>query len=458
MLSQIMSSGLVFKTHLHPKSMGHRGHAPPAIATANTPKSHALAKQPIMVVSAAAVKDGGRDMVEFEIECLGVSGGCGGGDATLVMQRRSTTGAVVTTHTVPTVPIIGGAAKFRNQKVRLGTLALGDRDLGMSVSVQADGCLGRAEAGRVEFTARSWEELGATGGAGAAPKKVPLVRGGAGSSTPAGCCLALHKWVVKCYPTLIEYLGSGLDINLVAAIDFTASNQNPQRPDSLHYIGGGPEGLQRNQYLKAMSTIGTIVAEYGIEQVPAFGFGAQLPATQGANHCFPLTLDPSRPAVVGLQGVQSAYLHAVQSVTLWGPTNFAPIINKVADIARSREQGMLAGGPLAFEVLLIITDGVITDLPDTIASIVKASHLPIAIIIVGVGGADFDAMDYLDADDGMLKDMYGHEAVRDIVQFVPMRNYIGRDEWALAADTLKELPDQIVDYFVLRGIRPRPPP
>lgn len=149
-------------------------------------------------------------------------------------------------------------------------------------------------------------------------------------------------------------------------------------------------------------------------------------------------------------------MHAVRSVTLWGPTNFAPIINKIAEIASHREAAMLSGGPLAFEVLLIITDGVITDLPDTISAIVKASKLPMAIIIVGVGGADFDAMDYLDADEGMLKDMYGNEAVRDIVQFVPMRNYLGRDRWALAADTLKELPDQIVDYFVMRGIRPRP--
>lgn len=207
-----------------------------------------------------------------------------------------------------------------------------------------------------------------------------------------------------------------------------------------------------------MSTIGTIVQEYGISDVPAYGFGAQLPGQGEANHCFPLTLDPRQPTVRGLDGVRHAYQNAVRSVQLWGPTNFAPIINRVAEIASQREAGMLSGGPLAFEVLLILTDGVITDLPDTISAIIRASKLPMAIIIVGVGGADFEAMDYLDADEGMLKDMYGNEAARDIVQFVPMRQYLGRDRWALAADTLKELPDQIVDYFVMKKIPPRPVP
>jgi len=40
-------------------------------------------------------------------------------------------------------------------------------------------------------------------------------------------------------------------------------------------------------------------------------------------------------------------------------------------------------------VLLIITDGVITDMPQTVEAIVNASLLPMSIIIVGVGQADF---------------------------------------------------------------------
>ena len=60
---------------------------------------------------------------------------------------------------------------------------------------------------------------------------------------------------------------------------------------------------------------------------------------------------------------------------------------------------------------------------DTKRAIVYASTLPYSIIIVGVGSADFSAMDALDCDSGLLRDQDGHVAQRDIVQFVPFRNF-----------------------------------
>lgn len=74
-------------------------------------------------------------------------------------------------------------------------------------------------------------------------------------------------------------------------------------------------------------------------------------------------------------------------------------------------------------MLLIITDGVITDLDETRHAIVNASKLPMSIIIVGVGGADFSAMEFLDGDGGSLRSPSGEVAIRDIVQFVPFRQF-----------------------------------
>ena len=47
----------------------------------------------------------------------------------------------------------------------------------------------------------------------------------------------------------------------------------------------------------------------------------------------------------------------------------------------------------------MLTDGAISDMEDTKRAIIEASRLPMSIIIVGVGGANFDAMNALDADD-----------------------------------------------------------
>lgn len=79
--------------------------------------------------------------------------------------------------------------------------------------------------------------------------------------------------------------------------------------------------------------------------------------------------------------------------------------------------------PQKYSVLLVLTDGVVSDMAETRAAIVRASRLPMSIIIVGVGNADFSDMRLLDGDDGTLRCPKGVPAARDIVQFVPFREF-----------------------------------
>merc|ERR1711997_278249 len=129
------------------------------------------------------------------------------------------------------------------------------------------------------------------------------------------------------------------------------------------------------------------------------------------SHEFFLNLSNS-PFCAGVDGLLGAYWHAIQNVRLYGPTNFAPVINHVANFARAYQQS----GDQYF-VLLIITDGIITDLEATKYAIVNACQLPMSIIIVGVGNEDFSAMEELDGDEKKLR-AYNKIASRDIVQFV----------------------------------------
>ena len=57
----------------------------------------------------------------------------------------------------------------------------------------------------------------------------------------------------------------------------------------------------------------------------------------------------------------------------------------------------------------------------TIDKIIQGANLPLSIIIVGVGNANFENMDKLDGDNG-LYGSNGMKSQRDIVQFVPFRN------------------------------------
>ncbi|XP_068817871.1 copine-8-like [Capricornis sumatraensis] len=167
--------------------------------------------------------------------------------------------------------------------------------------------------------------------------------------------------------------------------------------------------------------------------------------------------NPQNPYCNGVDGVMEAYYRSLKSVQLYGPTNFAPVINHVARYAASVKDGS------QYFVLLIVTDGVISDMAQTKESIVNASKLPMSIIIVGVGPAEFDAMVELDGDDVRVSSR-GKYAERDIVQFVPFRDYIDRSGnhilsmARLAKDVLAEIPEQFLSYMRARGIKPSPAP
>uniref|UniRef100_A0A3Q3W516 C2 domain-containing protein n=1 Tax=Mola mola TaxID=94237 RepID=A0A3Q3W516_MOLML len=243
-------------------------------------------------------------------------------------------------------------------------------------------------------------------------------------------------------------------INFTVAIDFTASNGNPAQPTSLHYMS--PYHL--NAYAMALKAVGGIIQDYDSDKMfPALGFGAKLPPDGRISHEFALNGNPQNPYCAGIEGVMEAYYQSLKSVQLYGPTNFSPIVNHVARYAASVKDGS------QYFVLLIITDGVISDMAQTKESIVNASCLPMSIIIVGVGPAEFDAMVELDGDEVRISSR-GRYAERDIVQFVPFRDYIDRtgnhvlSMARLAKDVLAEIPNQFLSYMKTRGIKPSPAP
>ncbi|XP_065097289.1 copine-1 isoform X2 [Paramisgurnus dabryanus] len=252
--------------------------------------------------------------------------------------------------------------------------------------------------------------------------------------------------------SFLDYVMGGCQINFTVGIDFTGSNGDPRSPDSLHYLS--PNGV--NQYLSAIWSVGMVVQDYDTDKLfPAFGFGAQVPPDFKVSHEFPLNFNPSSPYCQGIQGVVDAYRAVLPQVRLYGPTNFSPIINHVGRIAAGAAQQPNAA---QYFVLLIITDGEITDLDQTKQAIVNASKLPMSIIIVGVGEADFKAMEVLDGDNGVLKSLSGEPVARDIVQFVPFKQFANAPKEALAQSVLAEVPNQLVSYFKMRNLGPVNPP
>lgn len=185
------------------------------------------------------------------------------------------------------------------------------------------------------------------------------------------------------------------------------------------------------------------------------GFGAKLPPSGQISHQFPLNGNTSHPYCAGVEEILTHYRNCLKSVTLYGPTNFAPVINNTISIASQFQDGK------HYFVLLIITDGIISDMHLTKHAIVSASSLPVSIICVGVGNAEFDRMDELDSDDVRLN-IDGRYAERDIVQFVPLNKFLTKtggtyvkSQADLAKEVLAEIPYQLTSFMESRGLKPK---
>ncbi|VDN54181.1 unnamed protein product, partial [Dracunculus medinensis] len=270
--------------------------------------------------------------------------------------------------------------------------------------------------------------------------------------------LIFHTVAIKREYSFLDFITRGTQLDFSVAIDLTASNGQINKPGSLHYIGDG----QPNEYFIAIRAVADICQHYNnTKNFDAMGFGAKIPPHYTAvNHCFPLNLSDSF-CVHGVNGLLDAYRFCLPQCILYGPTNFANVVNEAAKTCINyRKDGS------RYRILLIITDGAICDFDQTLSAIISASFLPLSIIIIGVGGEDFESMRRLDSDDSLLR-YQGRTAQRDIVQFVALRNFLmeksisGEESSVaiakLAKEVLAEIPTQLTSYMKINDIQPCQP-
>ena len=245
----------------------------------------------------------------------------------------------------------------------------------------------------------------------------------------------------------VDFLEGGLNITQLVGIDFTASNRDPEDPKSLHYIR--PNFL--NEYQRSILSVGESLEKYNHSRmIPCYGFGAKLPGHNKAVHMFPLTLDMANPCYKSFRELFTGYQKIIREITFSGPTHFAPLLKEINAYAKRNYEI----NPFNYSIYLLLTDGIIQDMPETIDQVVEGSFLPLSIIIVGIGDANFDNMVVLDGDDYGLTDSNGRTWMRDIVQFVPFREFEG-DAIILREQVLEEIPEQVTSFYKIKGMRPQ---
>ncbi|KAG8054278.1 hypothetical protein GUJ93_ZPchr0001g31158 [Zizania palustris] len=227
--------------------------------------------------------------------------------------------------------------------------------------------------------------------------------------------------------------------NLIVGIDFTKSNEWTGKFSfhgrSLHHISSTP-----NPYEQAISIIGQTLSKFDEDNmIPCFGFGDASTHDQDVFGFYP----DERPCN-GFSEALQQYRELVPHLRLAGPTSFAPIIEMAMTIVEQ------SGGQ--YHVLLIIADGQVTRSVDTasgqlssqeqktVDAIVRASELPLSIVLVGVGDGPWDMMK--EFDDNIPARAFDNFQFVNFSEIMSKNMPQSRKEAAFALSALMEIPQQ----------------
>jgi hypothetical protein len=109
----------------------------------------------------------------------------------------------------------------------------------------------------------------------------------------------------------------------------------------------------------------------------------------------------------------------------------------------------MESGGQEYSILIIFTNGKVHSTCETIEALEEVKDDPLSIVVVGVGPGDFSDMEFFN--EHSEKQVNGNR-----VQFVDMKAHQEETD-ALTEETLKEIPQHLVNYFVSKEIRPNPP-
>lgn len=143
---------------------------------------------------------------------------------------------------------------------------------------------------------------------------------------------------------------------------------------------------QKTSILQALATwdllieMDSLVAPFELppKRIKLFNFkGRQYPQTRSLRR--PLSFP---------QSIIDAYWKRLKDVSLGGPTYLAPVVQEIAAYAEKE----VSQSSQHYTIGLVIVDGIVNDVDNLIEKLIYIGHLPLSIVVVGVGPTDFRLM------------------------------------------------------------------
>ena len=235
--------------------------------------------------------------------------------------------------------------------------------------------------------------------------------------------------------SFLDYIKSGMQMNLITGIDFTTKNLPYDNPSSLHYLSNTP-----NLYEKSISLFGDLISYYDDDHlVPLYGMGGKKEASQEISHCFPLSPN------IKLNGVKSlinTYKESLKNVIQGDTLNLLEIINEsLTNIKAEIDEGINK-----YYIILLLVSGQCNDIKEMKDILVKASEYPVSIFIVGLGNDKYEDIAVINNEEYAIINSNGDKIKRDIIQFIPIEKTNG-DIYEIVKEMLSEIPRQVEEYY-----------
>ncbi|XP_015778748.1 PREDICTED: copine-9-like [Acropora digitifera] len=267
----------------------------------------------------------------------------------------------------------------------------------------------------------------------------------------SGTLRILHCHVDKQF-SLVDYVRGNCVIRMVCALDFTMSNGTPLTKGSLH-----TSDEEKNEYVRTLAYLGKVLTTFGEDhKIPAYGFGAKAASTGPLPYMFALDSEGGQLELDTIDSIIDAYWKRLEDVSLGGPTYLAPVVQEIAAYAEKE----VSQSSQHYTIGLVIVDGIVNDVDNLIEKLIDVGHLPLSIVVVGVGPTDFRLMEELFSKNRrQLRSKEGKTLVRNNTDFLSVRrhaNNLGNND-STAREIFANISQQIVTFFKSKTIVPNLP-
>eukprot|EP01059_Diplonema_ambulator_P009464 TRINITY_DN19348_c0_g1_i1.p1 TRINITY_DN19348_c0_g1~~TRINITY_DN19348_c0_g1_i1.p1 ORF type:complete len:632 (+),score=152.93 TRINITY_DN19348_c0_g1_i1:54-1949(+) len=181
-------------------------------------------------------------------------------------------------------------------------------------------------------------------------------------------------------PSIRDYLQSRHhSIRTVAAVDFTASNGDPNLESSLHYHTSETPSI----YMQVLREVLAALQPFSDDSngVELYGFGAKL-EDSSYSACFPLNRS-GEECVADYDEAERCYANALQACVLYNPRSMAAVVKTVREKLHKVDR---------YTVLTIVTAGDPYDVDELVHELVLSADKPMSVVAIGVGTEPFTVL------------------------------------------------------------------